>query len=275
MVEHVLSGGGQRGDRAAVEAVVQRDDAWRAPSPYLSHGVFARGLDGALVGLRAGVGEEHLASCRCCSHSIFASRTMRLGVIEVGGVLHACPAARSRPAASTASHTPKAVRPRCRCPKSMYFLPLHRRTTGAPCPLTICHMKARIGIGDICAVSACSVIRSHKRYPSSVHEHGADALVGEHFDQDGVGHAPVDDEHAASRPGGWPQCSTRTLGIMPPEITPSRISCGASDSVDHRNQAGSDRPCPAAGPAMSVMEIMLSAPSAPAMRAAAVSALML
>ena len=57
-VEDVLTGGGQRGQRAAVEALVQRDDVIKFLALCLGRPL-ARDLDGAFVGLRAGVGEEH------------------------------------------------------------------------------------------------------------------------------------------------------------------------------------------------------------------------
>ena len=55
-----LAGGVERGERAAVEAAVGADTTtWRPRPPEL-----AGELDGALVGLGAGVGEEHLAAGR-------------------------------------------------------------------------------------------------------------------------------------------------------------------------------------------------------------------
>ena len=54
VVEHVLTGRGECCDRAAVEAVFERDDGVVFRALVLSR-VFARGFDGAFVGLRAGV----------------------------------------------------------------------------------------------------------------------------------------------------------------------------------------------------------------------------
>ena len=64
------------------------------------------------------------------------------------------------------------------------------------------------------------------------------------------------------------------LGIMPPEMVPSRMSSGASEArTTGIRLDGSSLSL--SRPTVSVMEIRLSAPSALAMRAAAVSALML
>ena len=59
VVEHALSGGGQGGDGAAVEAVHQRDDGIAALAVVVE-AVLAGRLDGALVGLGAGVHQKQL-----------------------------------------------------------------------------------------------------------------------------------------------------------------------------------------------------------------------
>src|SRR5208337_3156440 len=56
LVEPVLAGRGQSGDRAAVEGAAQGDD--RRPGRVLGRPVLARDLDGALVGLGPGIAEE-------------------------------------------------------------------------------------------------------------------------------------------------------------------------------------------------------------------------
>ena len=54
----VLAGGAQGGHGAAVEAIVQGDDPMAA-RPILVVGVLPGRLDGALVGLRAGITKEY------------------------------------------------------------------------------------------------------------------------------------------------------------------------------------------------------------------------
>ena len=58
LVEHILAGGGQGGQRAAVERVYQRDDLVAGSTISISR-IFAGGLDGALVGLGTGVAKEN------------------------------------------------------------------------------------------------------------------------------------------------------------------------------------------------------------------------
>ena len=86
VVEHVLPGRGERCDRAAVEAVFERDDGVVLRA-FVVGGVLARGLDGALVGLRAGVGEEDLLHAGLLAQQLRQLRVGR-GVVEVRGVLH-------------------------------------------------------------------------------------------------------------------------------------------------------------------------------------------
>ena len=69
-----------------MEAVFQCDDDVPLGA-ILVTGVFSRDFNGALVGLRAGVGEEHLL------HSGFLAQELRqlragLGVVQIGHVLH-------------------------------------------------------------------------------------------------------------------------------------------------------------------------------------------
>ena len=59
LVEYLLPGGGQGGQGAAVEAAFQGQDGG-VLRPQMLGPVFAGHLDGAFVGLRAGVAEEHL-----------------------------------------------------------------------------------------------------------------------------------------------------------------------------------------------------------------------
>ena len=79
VVEHVLTGRGERRDRAAVEAVFERDDGVVFRALVLSR-VFARSLDGAFVGLRAGVGEEDLFHAGLFAQQL---RQLRVGRGEV------------------------------------------------------------------------------------------------------------------------------------------------------------------------------------------------
>jgi len=85
LVVVLLPGRGQGRDRAAVEAVHKRDDRI-AVLPVVRLAVLPRGLDGALVGLRAGVREEDLFHA-----GLLAEQLRELGArgreVEVGGVL--------------------------------------------------------------------------------------------------------------------------------------------------------------------------------------------
>ena len=85
VVEHALSGGGQGGDGAAVEAVDQRDDIV-AVGTVLVEAVLAGGLDGTLVGLCARIAEEYLAHPGALAE-LFGQLAAGGGIVEVGGVL--------------------------------------------------------------------------------------------------------------------------------------------------------------------------------------------
>ena len=84
-MEHLLTGGGQGGDGAAVEAVHQRDDRG-AVLVVVVHAVLTGSLDGALVGLGTGVAKEHLAHAGALAQ-LFGQLAAGGRVVEVGGVL--------------------------------------------------------------------------------------------------------------------------------------------------------------------------------------------
>ena len=85
VVEHLLTGGGQGGDGAAVEAVHQRDDRG-AVLAVVVHAVLARGLNGTLVGLGTGVAKEHLAHAGALAQ-LFGQLAAGRGVVKVRGML--------------------------------------------------------------------------------------------------------------------------------------------------------------------------------------------
>ena len=85
VVEHLLTGGGQGGDGAAVEAVHQRDDGIAALAVVVE-AVLAGRLDGALVGLGAGVAEEDLAHAGALAQ-LFGQLAAGGGVVEVRRML--------------------------------------------------------------------------------------------------------------------------------------------------------------------------------------------
>ena len=85
LVEVVLARGGQGGQGPAVEGVYQGDDGI-AVRALLCGGILSRHLDGALVGLRAGVGEEDLLHAGSFAQELGELGT-GLGVVEVGDVL--------------------------------------------------------------------------------------------------------------------------------------------------------------------------------------------
>ena len=82
-----LPGGGQGGQRPAVEAVFQRDNGGTG-GPFVFRSPLAGGLDGALVGFGAGVGEEDLRHPRFQAQG-FRQSGAGSGVVKVGHVLHA------------------------------------------------------------------------------------------------------------------------------------------------------------------------------------------
>ena len=84
LVELILSGGGQRRNRAAVEGVVQRDDGGTALA-VLVEAVLSRQLDHTLVGLAAAVGKEHVAHAGALAENL-RQPGAGLRVKEVGGV---------------------------------------------------------------------------------------------------------------------------------------------------------------------------------------------
>ena len=84
-MEHVLTGGLQGGDGAAVEGVVEGDDGGTTHA-VLVKAVLSSQLDDALVGFAAAVGEEHGGHAGALAQ-LFGYLGVRLGVEQVGGVL--------------------------------------------------------------------------------------------------------------------------------------------------------------------------------------------
>ena len=82
----VLPRGGERRERAAVEALFEREDRVSIRAVGLGC-VLARGLDGALVRLGAGVGEEDALHARALAEELREIRGGR-GVKQVRDVLH-------------------------------------------------------------------------------------------------------------------------------------------------------------------------------------------
>ena len=85
MMERILPRGRQRGEGAAVEAVFQREDDGAHVFAVLEGAVTTRGLDGAFVGLRAGVAEKHALHARALAQALRQER-LRRGVVQVAGV---------------------------------------------------------------------------------------------------------------------------------------------------------------------------------------------
>ena len=69
LMEPVLAGGGQSGQGAAMEAVLQGDDLVPAGAVTVK-AVFARSLDGALVGLGPRVAKEHLVHAGAAAQAL-------------------------------------------------------------------------------------------------------------------------------------------------------------------------------------------------------------
>ncbi len=78
----VLAGGGEGGYGAAVEAVFERHKLIAPVRAVFIRGVCARALSGALVGLRAGVGEEDLLHAGAGA-KLLGEQGARLGEVEV------------------------------------------------------------------------------------------------------------------------------------------------------------------------------------------------
>ena len=85
VVEHLLPGGGQGSDGAAMEAVDQRDDHITALAVVVE-AVFAGRLDGTLIGLGTGVAKEDLAHAGALAQ-LFGQLAAGGRVVEVGCVL--------------------------------------------------------------------------------------------------------------------------------------------------------------------------------------------
>ena len=88
VVEHVLAGGGQGRQCAAMEGVDQRDDLIPALSIHI-YAVFAGALDRALVGLGARVAEKHGVQPGAAAE-LFRQLAVGGGVIQVRRVLQRC-----------------------------------------------------------------------------------------------------------------------------------------------------------------------------------------
>ena len=80
-VEGILPRGSQGGNGTAVEAILQGDDMVVLRALFAS-GPQARALDGALIGLRARIGEKHGLSTRTGAE-LFGQARAGLMVIEV------------------------------------------------------------------------------------------------------------------------------------------------------------------------------------------------
>ena len=85
VVEHLLTGGGQGGNGAAMEAVDQRDHNIAALAVVVK-AVLAGSLDGTLVGLGTGISKKHLVHAGALAQ-LFGQLAAGGSVIEVGGVL--------------------------------------------------------------------------------------------------------------------------------------------------------------------------------------------
>ena len=86
VVEHLLPGGGQRGERAAVERVDERDDLAAAFAVFVG-AVLARAFDRALIGLGAGIAEKHPVQPGALAQPP-RQPPAGGGIVQVGGVLH-------------------------------------------------------------------------------------------------------------------------------------------------------------------------------------------
>ena len=85
-MEVVLSRCRQGGQRAPVETVHQRYDGI-AVTALFPGGILSRHFNGAFVGFRTGIGEEYFLHPGFFTQELGKNRA-RLGVVEVGGVLH-------------------------------------------------------------------------------------------------------------------------------------------------------------------------------------------
>ena len=86
LMKVLLSRSRQGCQGAAMEAVLERHDGVAVHAFFLG-GILSRHFYGALVGLRAGVGEKYLLHAGFIAQELGKFRA-RLGVIQIGGVLH-------------------------------------------------------------------------------------------------------------------------------------------------------------------------------------------
>ena len=86
LVEFLLPGGGQGGQGAAVEGIPKGYDGI-AVRALLLGSVFPGCLDGALVGLCAGIGEENLFHAGPLTEHLGQHGTW-LSIVQIGGVLY-------------------------------------------------------------------------------------------------------------------------------------------------------------------------------------------
>ena len=226
-VENVLSGCRKRGNCPPVKAVYKRNDMVVFFSFFVLR-VLARNFDGALVGFRSGVGKKDLAHAGFFAEHGSKYGT-RFGIVKVGGVLQCAE-----------------LRGDCRLPCVVGEAEgVHRDAGGKvnifffvfvinqrPFPVFEDYGKAAIGVGDVLAVQNLN-IRLHYCSPFG----------------SGEGILPVNIVPMPSlvsisiriacgmRPSMMKTRLTpqrmaliqhSTLGIMPPLMTPSAISFGAS-----------------------------------------------
>lgn len=188
-----MEGAGQRDDSASVRAV-------------FIEGIFARRFDRALVRLGARIGEEHARQPRARAKPL-GQLGLRRGIIVVGGVCERAELLfdRRRPdrvavaervdrdaaAEVDVAFSVAAEHLAARRARELERQPPVSRARYTRCPFQMCSNAARLLLFD---------------------EHGAQALVGQHLDDDGVGHAPVDDEHLRHAAAARPRRSTRPSG---------------------------------------------------------------
>ena len=181
----------------------------------------ARELDRRLVGLRAGVAEEHLAA-EARLRQALGEPHRGLGVEEVADVHQPSPTC-SRTAATTRGWQWPRLVTEMPHRKSRYSLPSASHSR-APSPRTNSTGQARVGGRS----------RSRARAPAARRaligrrlDLRADAGVGEQLEQQRVRHAPVDDVRGADAARRSPSTQASSFGRMPPSRSGERAPARA------------------------------------------------
>ena len=193
MVEHVLPGGRQRRQRAPVERVDERQHAV-APGAVGVGAVFARGLDGPLVGFSARIAKKHGIQPGAAAQR-FGQRAAGHGVVQVGGMLQ-LPRLRRNGLHPGRVAVPQRVD--ADAGGKVEIAPALGIVGVQPLAAHQRQRAARVGVQHVRVVTRDDRLAVHTKRPllpvAAAVEHRARPAVGEHLQQNGMRHPPVDDD---------------------------------------------------------------------------------